>query len=82
LLWDSKQGASLGLYFSDTKESACNAGGPQFDLWVGKIPWRREWQSTAVVLPGEFHKQRTPVGYSPWGRRVRHRFKICVFIIN
>ena len=27
---------------SDNKESACNAGDPEFDPWVGKIPWRRE----------------------------------------
>ena len=23
---------------SDDKESACNAGGPRFDPWVGKVP--------------------------------------------
>ena len=40
---------------------------------VRKIPWRREWQPTPVLLPGEFHGQRSLVGYSPWGRkRVRH----------
>ena len=22
-----------------------------FDPWVGKIPWRREWQPTPVFLP-------------------------------
>ena len=27
-----------------------------FDLWVGKIPWRRTWQLTPLFLPGE----------SPW----------------
>ena len=26
-----------------------------FNPWVGKIPWRREWQPTPVFLPGEFH---------------------------
>ena len=26
-----------------------------FDPWVGKIPWRREWQPTPVFWPGEFH---------------------------
>ena len=25
------------------------------DPWVRKIPWRREWQPTSVVLPGESH---------------------------
>ena len=40
------------------KESACNAGDPGFYPWVGKIPWRREWQSTPVLLSGEFHGHR------------------------
>ena len=45
---------------------------PGFDSWVGKSPWRREWQPTPVFLPGEFHPQRSLVGYSPWCHRVRH----------
>ena len=40
---------------------------PGFDPWVRKIPWRREWQPAPVFLPGEFHGQRSLVGYSPWG---------------
>ena len=37
-----------------------------FNPWVGKkIPWRRKWQLTPVVLPGESHEQRSLVGYSP-----------------
>ena len=39
---------------------------PKFDPWVGKTPWRREWLSTPVFLPGIFHGQRSLVGYSPW----------------
>ena len=31
-------------------------------------PWRRIWQPTPVLLPGEFHGQRSLAGYSPWGR--------------
>ena len=31
------------------------SGRPGFHLWVGKIPWRREWLPTAVFWPGEFH---------------------------
>ena len=27
--------------------------------------WRRKWQPTLVFLPGEFHGQRSLVGYSP-----------------
>ena len=30
-------------------------------------PWRREWLLTPVLLPGEFHGQRSLAGYSPWG---------------
>ena len=55
---------------SDGNASACNAGDlgsiPGFDPWVGKIPWRREWQSTPVLLPGKFHQWKSLVGYSPW----------------
>ena len=43
-----------------------------FDPWVRKIPWRRKWQPTPVLLPGESHEGRSLVGYSPWGRRVGH----------
>ena len=38
------------------------------ETWVGRIPWRREWQPTLVFLPGESHGQRSLVGCSPWGR--------------
>ena len=51
------------------KESACKAGdaGGGFDPWVGKMPWRRAWKPTPVLLPGECHGQRSLVGCSPWG---------------
>ena len=32
-------------------------------------PWRREWQSMPVFLPGESHGQRSLAGHSPWGRK-------------
>ena len=38
-----------------------------FDPWVGKIPWRRNWQLAPVFLPGKFHGERSLVSYSPWG---------------
>ena len=31
-------------------------------------PWRREWQTTPVFLPGDSHGQSSLVGYSPWDR--------------
>ena len=33
-----------------------------FDPWVRKIPRRRAWQPTSVVLPGESHGQRSLAG--------------------
>ena len=42
---------------------------PGLDPWVGKFPWRRKWQPTPVFLPGKSHGGRSPVGYSPWGRK-------------
>ena len=40
------------------KESACNAGDrlqagdpSSIPVWVGKIPWKRKWQPTPVLLP-------------------------------
>ena len=42
-------------------------GRPGFDPWFGKMPWRRKWQSTPVLLPGKSHGQRSLVGYSTWG---------------
>ena len=35
--------------------------------WVRNIPWGRKWQPTPVFLPGEFHGQRSLVGYSLQG---------------
>ena len=40
---------------------------PRFDPWVGKVPWKREWQPTPVFLPGESHGQRSLADYRPWG---------------
>ena len=39
----------------------------QFNSWVGKICWRREWLPTLAFLPGEFHQQGSLESYSPWG---------------
>ena len=33
-----------------------------FDPLVRKIPWRRKWQPTPVLLPGKSHGQRNLVG--------------------
>ena len=51
------------------KESNSQCRRRWFDPWVGKIPWRRKWQPIPVFLPGEFHGQKSPVGYSPKGSK-------------
>ena len=35
------------------------------DSWVGKIPWRRKWQSTTIFLPRKSCGQKSRMGYSP-----------------
>ena len=42
---------------------------PGFDPWVRKIPWRRKWQPTPVLLPGKSYGRRSLVGYSPWDHK-------------
>ena len=57
------------------KEPACQCRRLKrygFYPWFRKIPWRRKWQPTPVILPGESHEQRSLAGYSPWGCRVGH----------
>ena len=50
------------------------------DPWIGMIPWRRKWLPTPVFLPGEFHRQRSLEGYSPWGnKRVQTLSNFIVF---
>ena len=52
------------------KELACQCRRHKrwgFNLWVGKILWRRSWQPSLVFLPGESHGQRSLAGYSSWG---------------
>ena len=54
---------------SDGKSICLQCGRPRFHPWVGKIPWRRKWQPTPVLLPGKSHGQGSLVGYSPWGHK-------------
>ena len=49
------------------RESPCQCRRCRFDPWVGKIPWRRKWQSIPVFFPGKVHGQRSLVGYGQWG---------------
>ena len=50
---------------SVSKESACNAGDMGSIPRSGRSPGEGNGKATPVFLPGEFHGQRTLVGYSP-----------------
>ena len=46
---------------------------PRFNPRIRKIPWRREWQPSPVLLSGEFHGQRSLAGLQSMGlQRVIH----------
>ena len=47
----------------------------RFNPWFRKIPWRRAWQPTPVVLPRESHGLRSLLGYSPRGLKESHMAK-------
>ena len=53
------------------KNPPANAGdtGDGSDPWVGRIPRRRKWQLTLVLLLGEWSGWRTLEGSSLWGCR-------------
>ena len=47
----------------------------KFSPWVEKIPWRRKWQHTLLLLLGKPYGQRGLAGYKSMGsRRVRHNW--------
>ena len=52
-----------------TQKNACLLSFLHTYHQIRKIPWRREWQPTPVFLPGEFHRQRSLTGYSPWSHK-------------
>ena len=55
------------------KEFICQCRSYGVDPWARKIPWRRKWQLTPVLLPGKFLGQRSLLGYSLWHhKRVTH----------
>ena len=70
-------GASL---VAQTVKNRLQCKRPEFNPWIGKIPWRRAWQSAPVFVPGESLGQRRDLKgfegeegaeksgrlYSPW----------------
>ena len=77
--WDLRQVCFGLLRWHSDKEPICQCGRHKrcgFDPWIGKIPWRKKWQSTPVFLLGESHRQRNLAGYSPWGRKESDMTKV------
>ena len=65
-----KEASAQGLPWWLRQSRVClQCGRPEFDPWVRKIPWRKEWLLTLVLLPAEFHGQRNLAGYSPRGHK-------------
>ena len=58
------------------KNQPANSGKETLEMWVQsqvrKIPWRRKWRPTPAFLPGKSWGERSLVGFSPCGHRVRH----------
>ena len=52
-------------------------GRPRFVPWVGKIPWRREWLPTPVLLPGEWWTENSGGLQSTESQRVGHDWTIA-----
>ena len=71
--WTLAYQASLSMGFSRQEYwSGCHfllQGIILTQEWNPGLPhcWRRKWQPTPVLLPGESHGQRSLVGCSPWG---------------
>ena len=60
---------NLGLtWWLDGKKSSFKAGDPGSIPGL-KIPWRKDWLSTPVFLPGESHGQRSLMGCSAWSHK-------------
>ena len=58
---------------SASKESPAMQNEHGLVPWLRKIPWRRKWQPTPVLLPGESHGQRSLLGNSPKGLKESDR---------
>ena len=57
--------AQVALVVKNPPANAGHARALPFNPWVGKMPWRREWPPTPVLLPGGPHGQRSLEGCSP-----------------
>ena len=60
--------AGLPCWLS-SKQSSFQCRRHEFNPWVRKFPFRKKWKPTPAFLPGKSHRQRSLVGYSPWGHK-------------
>ena len=67
----------LGIYglprWRSGKESACQCrrcGRRRFDPWIRKIPWRRKWQPSLLLLPEKILWTEEYGRLHPWGHKV------------
>ena len=54
---------------SHVKESVCNVGDPGSIPGLGRSPGDGNGNPLQCILPGEFHGQRSLVGYNSWGHK-------------
>ena len=75
-LWIACQ-APLSMEFSrDGKTIHLQCRRPRFNLWVGKIPWRRKRLPSPIFWPREIHGL-----YSPWGCKESDRTEqLCLHL--
>ena len=70
---------------SDGIESVCNAGNLGSIPKLGRSPGEGNDYSL-IFLPGEFHGQRSLVGYSLWGNKeldmTEQLIYICIYILG
>ena len=65
---------------SDGKESVCNVGDLGLIPGSGRSHGEGDGYPLAVFLPGDFHGQRSLVGYSSWGHRVGNDLATNTFL--
>ena len=52
-------------------------------MWIIMLGWRREWQPTPVILPGESHGQRSLAGYKSIGlQRVEYTWSDLTMMVE
>ena len=57
-------------------------GRPEFDPWLGKISWRREWLLTPIFLPGESPWTEEPDGLKSMGSQIVKHDRVTRQIYN